>query len=264
MRPSVAETSMGDILKTLPLSLLAVSVLLVTACGGPAEQTAEPSSSPSRSAAASSNKAAVPLLTTCMSLFGEGTISLAIESAQFLADVESIDADTAKTAGAFAARFRDVAETAKPELAEPLNEMQDHFEDFVKAWKNSGTWSVGESFAAAKSTVVDTCRAELDAADKAVSGAAPAVTDDEKFLAALQAAHPSMESTDTVNQLTVARIFCDLYDTAVSKGTEKEAAIASEGLVTAPAGIEYTHEELKSIRKIGVATFCPQHLPLVP
>lgn len=206
----------------------------------------------------------MPLLTTCMSLFGEGSSSLATESLVFLRDVESIDADTAETADAYATRFAEVAETAKPELAEPLHEMRILFEDFVQAHEDSGSWSVGDSFAAAKDKVVETCTPELDAADKAVSGAAPAVTDDEKFLNALRSAHPAMKSTDTVNQLEVAKIFCDVYDTGVEKGTEKEAAIASDGLVTAPAGIEYTHEELKSIRKLGVTTFCPQHLDKVP
>lgn len=255
---------MGDILKTLPLSLLAVTALLVTGCGGPAEQAAEPPASPSNSVTASISKAKVPLLTTCMSLFGEGTSSLAVESLKFLSDVESINADTAKTAGEFAARYQDVVETAKPELAEPLIEMQDHFEDFVKAWENSGDWSVGASFEAAKETVVETCTPELDAADKAVSGVVPALTDDEKFLTALQAAHPSMKSKDTSNQLAIAKSFCDVYDNGVANGKVNAAVSVSEDLVTLPAGIKFTHEELKSIRKIGVTTFCPQHLPLVP
>lgn len=251
-------------MKALPFSLLAVSVLLVTGCGGPAEQAAEPSPSPSKSATASSSKAAVPLITTCMSLFGDATGSLAVESLNFLSDVESIDADTAKTAGEFAARYQDVVETAKPELAEPLTEMQDHFENFVKAWETSGDWSVGDSFAAAKDKVVETCTPELDAADKAVSGAVPALTDDEKFLAALQAAHPSMKSTDTSGQLTIGKSFCDVFDNGVANGKVNEAVSLSEDLVTLPSGIAFTHEELQSIRRIGVTTFCPQHLPLVP
>lgn len=206
----------------------------------------------------------MPLLTTCMSLFGEGAGSLATESIQFLSDVESIDTETAKTAGEFATRFRDVTETAKPELAEPLYEMQVLFEDFVKAWETSGDWSVGDSFAAAKDKVVETCTPELDAADKAVSGAVPVLTDDEKFLAALQEAHPSMKSTDTSGQLTIGKSFCDVFDNGVASGKVNEAVSLSDDLVTLPSGIAFTHEELKSIRRIGVTTFCPQHLPLVP
>lgn len=251
-------------MKALPFSLLTAAALILTGCGAPtetAEQAVSLSPSPS---AATPKKDAVPLLTTCMSLFGEGSSSLANESIVFLRDVESIDADTAKTAGMYATRFAEVAETAKPELAEPLHEMQTLFEDFVQAWEDSGSWSVGDSFAAAKDAVVETCTPELDAADKAVSGAAPAVTDDEKFLEALRTAHPVMKSTDTANQLEIAKTFCDVYDKGVENGKVPEAAIASDALVTAPAGIEFTHEELKSIRKLGVSIFCPQHLDKVP
>lgn len=248
----------------LTFSLLTAAALLMTGCGGPTEPTtAKPAVSPPPSVVAL-KKDTVPLLTTCMSLFGPGSDSLAKDSIDFLAEVESIDANTAKTAGSFATRFAEVTETAKPELAEPLHEMQILFEDFVQAWEDSGSWSVGDSFAAAKDAVVNTCRPELDAADEAASGAAPAVTDDEKYLKALRTAHPAMKSTDTANQLEIAKTFCDLYDTGVEKGTEKEAAIASDAMVTAPAGIRFTHEELKSIRKLGVTTFCPQHLDKVP
>lgn len=253
-------------MKVLPFSLLTAAALIMTGCGAPAEtakQAVSPSPSPSRSAA-TLKKDTVPLLTTCMSLFGEGSSSLANDSANFLVEVESIDADTAEEADSFAARFAEVAATAKPELAEPLHEMQVLFEDFVQAYEDSGSWSVGDSYAAAKDTVVDVCRPELDAADKAVSGAAPAVTDDEKFLKALRAAHPAMKSTDRANQLEIAKTFCDVYDKGVENGKLSEAITLSDTLVTAPAGIKFTLEELKSIRKLGVSTFCPQHLDKFP
>lgn len=253
-------------MKALPFSLLTAAALILTGCGAPAETTKQamsPSPSPSASAA-TLKKNTVPLLTTCMSLFGEGYSSLANNSIGFLTEVKSVDADSAQKADSFATRFAEVAETAKPELAEPLHEMQVLFEDFIQAWEDSGSWSVGDSYAAAKDTVVGICMPELDAADKAVSGTAPAATDDEKFLKALRSAHPAMKSPDTANQLEIAKTFCDVYDKGVENGKVAEAAAASDALVTAPAGIKFTHEELKSIRKLGVSTFCPQHLAKVP
>lgn len=253
-------------MNALPFSLLTATALILTGCGAPAETAKQAlPSSPSQSPSASTlNKDTVPLLTTCLSLFGEGTSSLANESIGFLKEVKSIDAKTARKADSFATRFAEVAETAKPELAEPLHEMQILFEDFVQAWKDSGSWSVGDSYAAAKAAVVDVCTPELDAADEPAPSAAPAVTDDEKFLKALRTAHPAMKSTDTANQLEIAKIFCDVYDKGVQNGKVAEAAAASDALVTAPAGIKFTLEELKSIRKLGVSTFCPQHLDKVP
>lgn len=256
---------MGDILKTLPLSLLAVSALLMAGCGDPAERAAEPATS--QPATASSSKAAVPLLTSCLSLFGAKP--LAQEAVYFIRDVEALDAQNAEKASSIATRLGEVAESAQPELAEPLGTMQSVFEDFVRAHEESDDWSSGESFNTAKDAVGDICTPVILEADAAESQSAPpanarVLTDDEKFLEALRAAHPSMKSTDTAAQLNLGKFFCDVLDKGVANGKVAEAVKLSDDLVTLPSGAAFTHKELVSMRSIGVTTFCPQHLPLVP
>lgn len=253
---------MGDTLNALPISLLVVTALLMTGCGEPAKQaTAEPAMSPSQAAAAS-NKATVPLLTTCLSLFGEGT-GLAKETLLFINGLESLDADNAQKAGTLASRLGEVADTAKPELAQPVGVMQTILEDYVRAYEDSGSWSTGQRYPDAKNAISEVCTPEINAAAQS-NTAAPALTDDEKFLQALRSAHPAMKSTDTENQLEIANTFCDVYDKGVENGKLSGAITLSDNLVTAPAGIKFTLEELKSIRKLGVSTFCPQHLDKLP
>lgn len=152
-------------------SLLTAAALLMTGCGGPAEPTrADQAVSPLPSSTAS-REDTVPLITSCMSLFGSN--SLAKESLDFLIAVESIDPQTAKTASSFASQFEEVAKTAKPELAKPLQVMQAVFEDFVQASEDSGNWSLGESYAAAKDEIVEICSPELTAAEATESGSSP-------------------------------------------------------------------------------------------
>jgi hypothetical protein len=262
-RPPAAANLFGGTLKApLPSALLTATALLIAGCSGPGEPAAtQPSAEATKPAGAEEKK--VSLDDTCLELFGHTT--LAVDTITFLTDVSSLDADTARQADSFDAKLGEVAATAQPELAEPLQDMQVVFQDFSQAWEDRGNWELDTaSYGAAKGEISRICTPRIHALASGPASATPALTDDERFLEALRTAHPAMKSTDTANQLEVAKIFCDLYGTAVAKGTQKEAAIASDGLVTAPAGIEYTHEELKSIRKIGVTTFCPQHLSLVP
>lgn len=246
------------------VSALLTGALLITGCGGPAEQTAEPSASAPRSATASSSKATVPLLTSCLSLFGESSPSLAEEDVVFINGLEAIDAENAETAGTIATRLGKVAATAQPELAEPVIMMQALLEDYVRAHEESDDWSTGESYGTAKNAIGDICTPVITAADTAQSTPVPSaiareLTDDEKFLEALRAAHPAMKSTDTARMVGVAKNFCLIYDTATANGKADLAPSAVTSLITAAAGIEYTLAELHTIHKAGVTVFCPQH-----
>lgn len=247
------------------LALLTAGALLMIGCSGPAESVrAEPAGGQSPSIAAST-KDRVSLASTCLDLFGEGSNSLANESAQFLVDVESLDADTAKTANSFNTRLGEAAATAKPELAEPLEALQVIFQDFAQAWEDSGDWSLDtKSYAAAKDTVVRICGPEMDALEATQKLAAPTpsseISDEESFLKSVRAAHPAMKSSDTNTLVDVARNFCLIYDTGAANGKESTAISTVNELITAAAGIDYTLEELKSIHHFAVTTFCTQHM----
>lgn len=163
-----------------------------------------------------------------------------------------------------ATRLGEVAATAQPELAEPVSVMQSLLEDYVRAHEESGDWSTGESYATAKNAIGDVCTPVITAYDAARSTSAPpaiarVLTDNEKFLEALRAAHPAMKSTDTANMVIVAENFCTIYDTATANGKADLAPSAVAALITAAEGIEYTLAELHTIHRIGVTVFCPQH-----
>lgn len=250
----------------LASALLTAAALLITGCGGPGEPAeAQPSAKLTKLAGDSENK--VSLDDTCMELFGHTT--LAMDSAKFLVDVSSLTADTAKQADSFDAKLAEVAATAQPELAEPLDDMRVVFQDFSQAWADRGNWQLDtESFGAAKNEISAICTPRINALASGPATAtptpAPALTDEEKFLADVKAAHPSMKSTDTANRVALAKSFCTIYDTATANGKADMAPSTVNMLITKAAGIEYTVQELQTIHTTGVAVFCPQHTDKLP
>lgn len=258
-RPQSARRSIGGTLRApLASAMLIASALLITGCGGPGSPAApEPSAKLTKLAGDTGKR--VSLDDTCLELFGHTT--LAVDSAKFLIDVSSLDADTAKQADSFDAKLGDVAAAAQPELAKPLQDMQVVFQDFSQAWADSGSWELDtSSYGAAKDKVSSICTLRINAlASSATPTPAAALTDEEKFLASVRAVHPSMKSTDAANRVALAKSFCTIYDTATANGKADMAPSTVNMLITKAAGIEYTLQELQTIHKTGVTVFCPQH-----
>jgi hypothetical protein len=258
------EILLGDPLKaTHSFSLLIAAVLLLTGCNG-ASTSAKPAA-PQSPSITPANESKVPLATTCSALFGEVSDGLATDSARFLVDVEALNEQTAKTAKSFGTRFGRVAAEAKPELAAPLQVIEGIFLDFNQAWVDSGRWEFDPaSYNAAKDTIVRICTPEVEAlegsAPKTTPTAPPVTTDEDTFLTAVQSAHPNMKSTDPAKMVSVAKNFCTIYTKGAESGQEGASSKVAQDLITAAAGIEYTQEELQTIHRAGVETFCPQHL----
>lgn len=260
-RPLAAERSIGGILRASLTSVLLVgSALLMAGCGGQGSSApAEPSAAGTKPVGDTVKK--VSLDDTCMELFGH--TSLAMDSAKFLADVESLDADTAKQADSFDAKLGDVAAKAQPELAEPLRVMQVVFQDFSQAWADRGNWHLDERYGAAKKEISAVCTPRIEALASSASATptpASASKPEEMFVAYVRSAHPSMKSTDDANMVSVAKNFCMIYDTATANGKADQAPSTVKALITAAAGITYTLPELQTIHTTGVKVFCPQHI----
>lgn len=265
MRRLAARKSTGGHLKAIhSYALLAATAFMLNGCSGlsgPPKPVAVQSSSVSASSQSTVSKA-----TTCLTLFGKDSNHLATDSVQFLVDVESLNAETAKTAKSFGTRLGEVAAMAEPELAAPLQVMKATFEGFNQAWLDSSGWELDtKSFTAAKDTIAKICGVELDALD-GVQPTSQASTppslpvDEETFLASVQAAHPAMRSSDTARMISVGRNFCSIHAKGVENGQESATTKLVQDLITASAGIEYTFEELQTIHRAAVRTFCPEHI----
>jgi hypothetical protein len=117
----------------------------------------------------------VPLVDTCLALFGSNQV--AIDAQEFLSNVKSLDAETAREASLIHGRLEEVALTARPELVDPIRDLQVIFQDFIQGWEDSSDWSLDtEGFDAVVAEIGPLCSAELEAADESKPTSAPRET----------------------------------------------------------------------------------------
>lgn len=200
-------------------------------------------------------KVEVPVLDSCLALFGSGKVALDAE--EFLSNVKSLDAETAREASILDARLGEVALTAEPELADPIEDMQVIFQDFVQGWEDSSEWSLDtEGYDAVVDQIKPICTAELGAATAAKSEPAETLTEEEQteqaFLKSVRTAHPNLENFDDADLVTTAQNFCLIYSKPGGDPVVDE-------LITKAAGLKYSLRELESINYAGVNALCPEH-----
>ncbi|WP_159803290.1 hypothetical protein [Arthrobacter zhaoguopingii] len=103
----------------------------------------------------------MPLESSCVAVL-EPDGGLVIEALEFLEAVEEMNDETVEGANDIYTRIGDVEQTAKAELAAPLDEMQLPLREFVQASQSGDTWHLdAEAFKDGAREVAETCRGHL-------------------------------------------------------------------------------------------------------
>lgn len=100
------------------LTISLACLLLVTACGAPAEDVVK-----TATATASQQSPVVALNVSCAELIGDDG-GLITRSGEFLKNVEKLSVETGEKAKGFSDKFNEVARTAQLELREPIATMR--------------------------------------------------------------------------------------------------------------------------------------------
>lgn len=264
-------SSIGGPLKSASFfALLAAGTLLLSGCGGPSEpsvaetaaaetvatetpaaETTDPSEATVEPVAETEK---VSLFDSCMTMFGDD--GFVAEAVAFLADVESLNADTAAQAEIYATQYAEVEASAEAELAGHIREARGTYEALVQAWEDRSTFYPDtETYESAKDNIIDLCMSTVD------EPAAPELPVEDRveaayaatFLTKVRTAHPNLDSFPDEDLITTAENFCLVY------GKEGGASVV-EQMIVAAAGAKYSEEELRLINRMGVFAFCAEHV----